>query len=109
MSAIVVDRVLTADNTDVLAGTDLDSLPARGQLDVFAASTQQDTLITVSGPGIQAPVRAQAVVMRANAEIRQLEDPSYRVRAAQAKGHYVVNVDMVTAATIRVRIIWQPR
>lgn len=102
---IVVDTVLTADNTDVLGGTDLANIPAAGGLQVFASSTQQDTTITITGPGSEPVVRTRPVTLRANAEIRENEDVGYEVPVVQG-GRYVINIDVVTAATVRVRAIY---
>jgi len=102
---IVVEVVLTADNADLLAGSDLESIPQGGILTIYAASTQNDTLITVTGPNMQAVVRAMPMLLRAVAEIRQDSDVPYVVPVARA-GKYIVNIDVVTAATARIRAIY---
>ena len=71
---IVVEVVAAADNTDLLAGTDLESIPLGGVLTIFGASTLGDTTITVTGPNMQAVVRAMPLTLRANSEIRHLID-----------------------------------
>ena len=98
---IVVRTFGTADNTDVLNGTDLDSIPGAGILVLQGASTQNDTLITVTGPGSEPVIRARALLLRANAEIRVNEDPPMTVGVVQG-GHYVLNIDVVTAATFQI-------
>lgn len=102
---IVVEVVGTADDTDLLAGTDLANIPTFGVLAVYAASTQNDTTITITGPGGEPVVRGQPMTLRANGEIRQEADPTYPMAATQG-GHYVVAIDVVTAATFRVRAIF---
>ena len=102
---IVVEVVGTADDTDLLTGSDLTSIPTFGVLAVYAASTQNDTDITITGPGGEPVVRGQPMVLRANAEIRQDEDPTYPMAATQG-GHYVIAINVVTAATFRVRAIF---
>lgn len=102
---IVVEVVLTADNADLLAGSDLESIPRGGVLTIYGASTQDDTTITVTGPNMQAVVRAMPLTLRAAAEIRQDSDVPFVVPVLRA-GKYIVNIDVVTAATARVRAIY---
>jgi len=102
---IVVEVVGTADNTDVLDNTDLANIPMGGILMIRAASTQQDTDITITGPGSEPVVRNIPMILRANAEIRQQDDPSFQVPVTQG-GRYVINVDVVTAATFRVGVTY---
>jgi len=102
---IVVELVMTADNTDVLAGSDLESIPRGGVLTIYGASTQNDTDFTVTGPNMQAVVRAMPLTLRASAEIRQDSDVPFVVPVARA-GKYILNVNVVTAATVRVRAIY---
>lgn len=103
---ITVDVVGSADNVDVLSGSDLANIPSLGGLSIFAASTQQDTLITITGPGSEPVTRSIPITLRANAEIRQDEDVKYQLPVTQG-GRYVINVDVVTAATFRVRAIYE--
>jgi len=103
--SVDVDQVLAADDADVLAGTDLDQIPNNGVLVILGASTQQDTTMTITLPGvsgIQAPMRTIPLTMRANAEIRQDSDPQLVLPIRQG-GHATLNVDVVTAATVRIR------
>ena len=97
---ITVRTFMTADNTDVLDGTDLDSMPGGGLLVIRAASTQNDTLLTITAPNQEAPIRARAMILRANAEIRLNEDEPYVVGMMQG-GHAVIAIDVVTAATVQ--------
>lgn len=103
---ILVEVVTTADNTDILSNSDLANIPEGGGLTVFASSTQNDTLLTITGPGSEPVVRDQAILLRANAEIRQNEDPHFEVAVSQG-GRYVIAVDVVTAATVRIRAIFE--
>jgi len=102
---IVVDTVLTADNNDVLGGTDLANIPGPGGLQVFGVSTQQDTTITITGPGSEPVIRNRPLTLRANAEIRENEDVGLEVPVSQG-GRYVIAIDVVTAATVRIRAIY---
>ena len=98
---IIVRVFATADDTDVLGGTDLASIPSDGLLTIYGASTQNDTTITITGPGSEPVVRTRALPLRANAEVRLNEDPAMIVGVVQG-GRYVVNVDVVTAATFQI-------
>lgn len=102
---IVVEAVIAADNTDVLAGSDLESIPLGGVLTIFGASTVGDTTITVTGPNMQAVVRAMPLTLRASSEIRQDQDVPFVVPVSRA-GKYIINIDVVTAATVRIRAIY---
>ncbi len=102
---IVVRQVLTADNTDVLNGTDLESIPLLGLLSIWAASTQADTLITITGPENEPPIRAQALALRTNGQPLKNEDSPYMVGVIQG-GRYIVDINVVTAATVVVEAIY---
>lgn len=95
---IVVNRTLTADDTDALNGTDLANIPGDGQLDVFIASTQVDTVFTLTGPGTEPVARLIRVQQRTNGVPSLQDDVPYSIPVTN--GHYVLNVDIVTAATV---------
>jgi len=101
---IAVRRFLTADNTDLLAGTDLDNVPVDTRMLIYAASTQIDTTVTLTVPGIQAPLNANPLLIRAGPELRQDEDLVTAFTVAQ-NGHVVVAIDVVTAATVVVLVV----
>lgn len=103
---IIVENTGTADDADFLDATDLANIPSAGVLTVYASSTQDDTLITITGPGSEPVVRSQAILLRANGEIRANEDVPYVVPVFQG-GHYIVDVNVQTAATYRVRCVYQ--
>lgn len=102
---IIVEVVGSADNTDVLAGSDLANIPEGGVIMIRAASTQQDTDLTITGPGSEPVARNIPMILRANAEIRQQDDPSFQLPVTQG-GRYVINVDVVTAATFRISVTY---
>ncbi len=103
---IVVQRTITADNTDVLNGTDLAQIPGIGQLDLFIASTQADTVFSISGPANEPLVRLQTAVLRTNGVPSLLDDVPLSLLAIQG-GKYVLNIDIVTAATVVVVAIFR--
>jgi len=102
---ILVRSVLTADNADVLDATDLANIPGDGMLTVYAASTQNDTLMTITGPGSEPVVRARALPLRTNGQPLISDDVPLAVPVIQG-GHYVINIDVVTAATVVVVSIY---
>lgn len=98
---------VSADNPDVLSGTDLDEMPFAGTLILYGASTQNDTGVTVTAPsfgpmGVGAPLRVGPMKLRGNAEIRTNEDPPMAIFPIAAGQHATVNIDVVTAATASV-------
>lgn len=96
---ISVNRVLTADDTDALLNTDLSNIPADGQLDIFLGSTQSDTVFTITGPDTEPVARLIRVQQRTNGVPSLQDDVPYSIPVV-AGGHYTVNVDIVTAATV---------
>jgi len=95
---IVVNRTLTVDDTDALANTDLSNVPGPGQLDVFIASSQVDTVFTLTGPGSEPIARLIRVQQRTNGVPSLQDDVPYSIPVLT--GHYVLNIDIVTAATV---------
>lgn len=104
---IVVQRILTADDTDALAATDLANIPSDGVLTILMASTQNDTTITITGPGQEPIVRTQRVILRTNGQPIISDDLEYSIPVVQG-GHYFVNIDIVTAATVGLMAIFRP-
>ncbi len=104
---IIVVRDLTADNADVLAGTDLENIPGIGNLDVFVVSDQADTLVTITAPGQATPVRAQAAIVKTVANIDVTSD--IPISLDVFGGKYIIAIDEQTAATaIRVMAVFTP-
>lgn len=99
-------QFLTADNTDVLSGTDLANIPSDGQLDLFIASTQNDTQVTITGPGIEPAGRLIRVEQRTNGQPSTADSVPYSLPVTQG-GHYVINVDIVTAATVGFEAVYR--
>lgn len=100
------EQVLTATNADVLSGTLLDQPGVPGVYTVWACSTVGDTTITITLGG-RTIVNGAVVMLRANSEIRENEDPFFQMMA-RGMGRPVINIVEVTAASIRVRTRFLP-
>lgn len=98
---------IAADDADLLAGTPLDQLEAGGQLDIFLLSTQADTGITVTGPDREPIVVAGEIPMETRA-IRPQDDVPLSI-PIRTGGHYTVNIDIVTAATVQTLSIYRKK
>jgi len=103
---ITVEDILTASNTDFLAGTQLDQPGVPGVYTVWIASTVGDTTVTITQGG-RTIADGAVVTLRANSEIRENEDTFYQM-ISPTGGRPVINVTEVTAATIRVRVKFIP-
>jgi len=103
---ITVESTLTGDNTDFLAGTQLDQPGVPGVYTIWAASTVGDTQMSVTLGG-RTVVNAMQVVLRANSEIRENEDNFQQV-ASRTGGRPVININVITAAVVRVRVKFLP-
>jgi len=107
MDQVVTDeQILTATNTDVLAGTQLDQPGVPGVYTIWLSSTVGDTTVSISLGGRRI-TNGAVIVLRANSEIRQDEDPFFQI-VSKTGGRPVIDVTEVTAATIRVRTIFLP-
>jgi len=96
---IEVRTVDTADNTDALAGTDLETVPGPGFLLIWGASTQADTEVTITGGPLRPTARATLLPMRANGVPNINEDPP-KVIPVTGGEKIVINLNIVTAATV---------
>lgn len=103
---ITVETTLTADNADFLAGTQLDQPGVPGVYTIWGASTVGDTEISVSLGG-RTLVSAAQLPLRANSEIRELEDGFYQM-LSRTGGRPVVNINVITAGTVRIRVKFIP-
>ena len=103
---VTVEETLAADDTDFLAGTILDQPGVPGVYTVWGASTVGDTTITISLGGRRV-TDAAVLVLRANSEIREQEDTFFQMLSTTA-GRPVININVVTAATVRVRVKFLP-
>lgn len=105
-SIIHVEVTGAADNSDILAGTQLDQPGVAGVYTVWVASTVNDTLLTISLGGEQVTT-GTPVVLRAGPEIRENEDPFFQM-LSRTGGRPVININVQTAASFRVRIKFLP-
>ncbi len=103
---ITVESTVAADNTDFLAGTQLDQPGVAGVYTIWAASTVGDTEISVTLGG-RTITNAAIVTLRANSEIRENEDVFFQA-ISQTGGRPVINVNVVTAAIVRIRVKFIP-
>lgn len=103
---VTVERTLTGDDADFLSGTQLDQPGVPGVYTTWAASTVGDTEITVTLGG-RTLVSAATVVLRANSEIRENEDTFFQMLSVTG-GRPIININVVTAATVRVRVKFIP-
>lgn len=103
---ITVEQTLTGDNTDFLSGTQLDQPGVPGVYTIWAASTVGDTEISVTLGG-RTLVSAATVVLRANSEIRENEDTFFQMLSITG-GRPVININVITAATVRIRVKFIP-
>jgi len=103
---ITVEDVITATNTDFLAGTQLDQPGVPGVYTIFLASTVGDSTVTVTLGG-RTLVNGAVIVLRANSEIRENEDTFFQM-LSRTGGRPVINITEVTAASIRVRVKFLP-
>lgn len=107
LSQIITDeQSLTATNTDVLAGTQLDQPGVPGVYTVWLASTVGDTTVSITLGG-RTIVNGAIVVLRANSEIREDQDTYFQMMS-QTGGRPVINVTETTAMTCRVRVKFLP-
>ena len=103
---VLVESTLTADNADFLAGTQLDQPGVPGVYTIWGVSTVGDTEITITIGG-RTITNGAILVLRANSEIRENEDPFFQLISVAA-GRPVININVVTAATVRVRVRFLP-
>ena len=103
---LTVEQTLTADDADFLAGTLLDQPGVPGVYTIWLASTVGDTQVSVSLGG-RTLVSAAIVTLRANSEIRENEDTFFQM-LSQTGGRPIININVVTAAVVRVRVKFLP-
>lgn len=103
---ITVEEVITASNSDFLSGSQLDQPGVPGVYTIWLASTVGDTTVSISLGG-RTIVSGGVVILRANSEIRENEDPFFQM-LSRTGGRPVIDITEVTAASIRVRVRFIP-
>ena len=103
---ITVEETILASDTDFLAGTQLDQPGVPGVYTVWLASTVGDTTVSISLGGRTITNNA-VVILRANSEIRENEDPFFQM-LSRSNGRPVIAITEVTAMTCRVRVRFIP-
>jgi len=103
---VTVESTLTADNADFLAGTQLDQPGVPGVYTIWGASTVGDTQLSITLGG-NTITNAAILVLRANSEIRENEDTFFQM-LSRTGGRPVLNINVVTAATVRIRVKFLP-
>jgi len=103
---ITVESTIAADDTDFLAGSQLDQPGVPGVYTIFVASTVGDTEVTITLGG-RTLVSAAIAVLRANSEIRENEDTFFQM-LSRTGGRPVININVVTAAVVRIRVKFLP-
>lgn len=103
---ITVRKVLTADATNILSGTELASIPDYGELEILVASSANDTLLTIFRPGGELLIFQRPVIQRTGGMPDALADTPYEmiVTAGEAPR---VDVDIQTAGTVVAEITWE--
>jgi len=96
---------LIADNTDVLAGTQLDQVPGPGVFTIYGASTVLDSLITVS-LGQDTLINAQPLTLRANGEPDLLSDVPVASVVSPGGVRPIINVNEQTAMTAVIIVVF---
>jgi len=103
---VTVESTIAADNADFLAGTQLDQPGVPGVYTIWGASTVGDTQISITLGG-RTMTNAAILILRANSEIRENEDTFFQM-LSQTGGRPVININVVTAAVVRVRVKFLP-
>ena len=100
------EQVLTANNTDVLAGTQLDQPGVPGVYTMWAASDQVDSTITITLGGRRV-VSGAIMVQRTGSIIDESDDPFFQV-LSRTGGRPVIAITETTAAIMRIRTKFLP-
>ncbi len=103
---ITDEQVLPANNTDVLAGSQLDQPGVQGVYTIWAVSDQVDSTLTISLGG-RTITSGAVMVQRSSSEIRENEDPYFQV-LSRTGGRPVISIVEVTAAVMRIRTRFIP-
>ena len=105
-NTITVESQVTGDNTDFLAGTQLDQPGVPGVYTIWLASTALDSLVSITLGG-RTITNSALITFRAGPEIRENEDTFFQMLSATG-GRPVININIVTMAVVRVRVKFIP-
>lgn len=106
VQTVEAEVTTTVSVTDALSGTDLRQAPGNGAVAIFLASTVADSLATVNigAKALKSNTLVSKVATNAQIDINADAPIMTTVR----KGDQIrVSVTVVSAATIRVKAIWQ--
>jgi len=103
---ITVENTVAADTPDFLSGTQLDQPGVPGVYTIWGASTVGDTEVTITLGG-RTLTNAAILTLRANSEIREAEDTFFQMLSLTG-GRPVININVVTAAVVRIRVKFIP-
>lgn len=107
LSQMITDeQILSASNTDVLAGTQLDQPGVPGVYTIFVASDVVDTTISVTLGG-RTITNAARVTQRTGSVILETDDPFFQV-LSRTGGRPVISIVEVTAMVLRIRTRFLP-
>ncbi len=102
---IVVRKVLHMDGYDILNDTELKTMPDHGTLEIYAASSQNDTNITIFKNN-EMVVFYRPIQHREAGRIDALSDTPFELEVSP--GETVrVDIDINTAATVTVEAIFK--
>jgi len=103
---ITVERTVIATTTDFLSGTQLDQPGVPGVYTIWLASTVGDSTVSITLGG-RTITESTVVVLRANSEIREDEDPYFQI-LSRSNGRPVIAVTEVTSMVCRIRVRFLP-
>lgn len=106
MAKLIVNRYLSADNADVLDGTDLQTMPGDGELIIFAASNQVDHELSVTMGGQDVPMLSQIITSRAIAAVNTDQDVPIQIpvdKGAKVK----INLNVVASGATNIYCMWR--
>jgi len=103
---VTVERVITASDADFLAGTNLDQPGVPGVYTVFVVSDQVDTSVTITMGGRS--ITDQAIAVQRTGSIILEDSDVFFQMISRTGGRPVISIVEVTAAVIRVRVIFLP-
>jgi len=103
---ITDEQTLVATTPDVLSGTQLDQPGVSGVYTIWLSSTVGDSTVSITLGGRTITSNA-VIILRANSEIRENEDPFFQV-LSRTGGRPVIAVTEVTSMVCRVRTRFLP-